>query len=164
MKIRNGFVTNSSSSSFILAFKDKKDGINQITEELINYDSEILGTVLKDFIHATPITPENICDIDSPYYWEISEEIYDEEEYQSFEGEWKKNHPNQKTWEMNRSPEYKALFSKLAKDKGEKFLSKFSETPYIVELEYEDHSQLGSELEHNVLPYCNFVHTVINNH
>ena len=54
MKIRTGFVTNSSSSSFILAFKNMEDGVQEIIKEL-KFNKTALGQVLTDFIESDPI-------------------------------------------------------------------------------------------------------------
>ena len=163
MKIRNGFVTNSSSSSFVLAFKDKEDGIMKITKELLDYDSEILGRVLKDFIEATPITVEN-CDSDNSFYWNFWNEAQNEVEKTDYVKEWRKNNQYKKPWEIYKDATYKDMVQKLTKEKAEKYIEKFSDNPYIVELEYEDHDEIGCELEHNILPYCKFVYKVFNNH
>lgn len=60
MKVREDFVTNSSSSSFILAFESKEDGISKIAAMTKRYGSDYVGQLLHDFMEATPIQKDNI--------------------------------------------------------------------------------------------------------
>lgn len=43
-------------------------------------------------------------------------------------------------------------------------IEKIGERRYLVELEYEDHTDIGSELEHHILPYCEFTVQSFNHH
>lgn len=177
MKIRNGFVTNSSSSSFVVAFKDKEDGINQIIKEL-KESPESLGVVLSDFINAEPYDLNKIKATEDDEYGEniiyyLESEASDELMYSrdgfyweesDFVKNWMKNNPDKSRWEIYNSPEYKEAIKNLMGQKIEEFIDGLKNKPYVVELEYEDHTRIGSELEHDILPYCNFVYQVFNHH
>lgn len=180
MKIRSDFVTNSSSSSFILAFKDKEDGFSQIIKEL-SYNPEALGEVLKDFNEAKPINFEKFINSENPEDFEgyeeyeeiianIEAEISEKLLYRNgweasyFRQEWEKNNPDKKSCGIYDSPEYKEKMKQLMDKEIKEFLEGIKNTPYVVELEYEDHYRIGSELEHDILPNCEFVYKIFNYH
>ena len=48
MKVRLDYVTNSSSSSFIIACKSEKEMVKTINEELALYSDEVKNTIIED--------------------------------------------------------------------------------------------------------------------
>ena len=75
-KIRSGFVTNSSSSSFILAFKNQKE-LDEFYENA-EYDYEEFAELIKE-LSENPKTKEDILNIMYRFYsFEYENEIFDE--------------------------------------------------------------------------------------
>jgi hypothetical protein len=76
MKIRNGFVSNSSSSSFILALDKKPETVEELQEMLLKGDEflqhpyedirysarQVAEQVFKDLSEETPLTEEQVVD------------------------------------------------------------------------------------------------------
>lgn len=163
MKIRNDFVTNSSSSSFILAFKNKEEGISKISELLSEHDEQSVVELLKDFIETAPISPECFKnhvkdDVEDQAYYSMS--IGDggwwSRSKPTFENLWMKNHPGATYKDYRESEEYKVELARRTNEVMDDLIKNVSERPYIVELEYGDHTGIGSMLEHEILPYCDF--------
>lgn len=138
MKIRNGFVTNSSSSSFILAFKDKNDGFKKISSLISEYGAESVGVLLKDFDEASPIPYEKIYD-------EVCDEMKYSAQYEArrkilynndmkYDAEDEETAIEKETW-------------RIMDDIYRAFLKKIKNRPYLVRVEYDSHDPVRRRLE-----------------
>lgn len=152
-KIRNGFVTNSSSSSFILGFKDK----DSIAKTLA--DDNTCGyfeTIYHDCLESEKMDIEtmlNNCRED--IYWDA---FYDLEYKLEKKMNW------DEIFEFTKTDEFKK-FVEEETDKRINELRKDAEGKSIfVEVEYEDHTVEGSELEHDIVPYLKCCLTRFSHH
>ena len=67
MKVRLDYVTNSSSSSFIIACKSEKEMVKTINEELVLYSDEVKNTIIEDARNGQRDVSEYIKDAADEY-------------------------------------------------------------------------------------------------
>ena len=139
MKIRTDYVTNSSSSSFILGFKSKKD-IAKVADELPSYWSDDAKNEVISDIENGVTTKEKAIE-------EFQESIY---EYGwRFKGK--------DYWDLTREERASEEYKKFIQDKkdklSEEFIKELDGNDIISIVNYEDHTDFGSELEHDIMPY-----------
>lgn len=152
-KIRNGFVTNSSSSSFILGFKDK----DSIAKTLA--DDNTCGyfeTIYQDCLEAEKMDIETMLNnCRESIYWEV---FYNLEQKLAERMNW------DEIFEFTKTDEFK----KFVEEETDKYINELRKDAegksIFVEVEYEDHSLSGSKLEHDIVPYLDCCLEVFSNH
>lgn len=158
MKIRTDFVTNSSSSSFILAFKDESTMVKELLDD---YTGGELETILRDVLNADNHRSKE----------EILEEYRD---YAEWEIRWSAHNYFQRKLGLNWSDSYD--YCKEHPDEVEEYTQKklneamkelednLDGMGLIAMVEYEDHTEQGSRLEHEIVPHMKSCKAVLNNH
>jgi len=171
MKIRTDFVTNSSSSSFILSFSDEDRIDAEVNDMLMLYGDPIKKIVSRDASIGRKFTKKEILDAAEkavPVFGEYGmvrfDGVNDEgvvhllEEFW-YKAKWEvdchKRYGGHMSWSETMDylrtdagraeimQEYKSYFSKF---------EKYSDDCIFVEVEYEDHDEIGAMLEHEILP------------
>lgn len=155
MKIRNGFVTNSSSSSFILAFKDANDVERNLEstyfdEYPIHRDelrSEIFGDCRKTYDEIVEIIEKDEC------YG-----VYDWDLIHKYKKIIKKENPEIDDWNLYLAAEkderYLAELNAIQKNALDKINSRLEGKTIFAYVEHGDGGN-GEDgiLEHEILPY-----------
>ena len=147
MKNRNDFVTNSSSSSFIVGFKDEESIESQLRSEV--YASERLDTILRDVKENRISKAEALHEFRNEMYWNAQWVLQNEYErkvigHQSFY-DWIKDH-------RNREEFYQRVNERLDVWSDE-FKKKIEGLDYLALVEYDDHC--NGDLEHEIMPKLN---------
>lgn len=153
MKHRNGFVTNSSSSSFILGFKSK----DTIAEELLNDNcEEYFERILRDCNAADKMTLEEMLkEVEEDFEWPASCYL-----------EWYSPKAKSMNWversQWARSEEFEKLVTEEVQRRMNMLKEKANGNNVFVSVSYSDHSD--GELEHEIVPNLNCCLQRFNHH
>jgi len=139
MKIRNGFVSNSSSSSFVVGFEKIPETIEETMHMMFkegersvcayNEDYhvyEIAEQVFKDMNEKEPITKEQFIEAISSGWFDG----YPEHDYtvktppQIFRSEWEKENPGEKIWDNEEASNKWSELINIEWEKQEKLINK----------------------------------------
>lgn len=146
MKIRCDYVTNSSSSSFIVGFKSENDIDSQLKESMVKCDSIYrYDDVLRD-IKNHRITKEYALEIfKDEVRWDV--EFYLEDSYEDKLG----SYTNFKKWKKENKKEFDDAVNSKLDELYKRFKEKIDDCEYLAEVEYDDHTD--GDLEHEIMPY-----------
>ena len=153
MKIRKGFVTNSSSSSFILGFKSEESIKEELQKE--NLEEEYFEEILRDVMEAAKLDREDVLEgySEEIYYqilWEIEDSLYV---------------PYSKKLEIRKMEEFQEKLNKAITDRVSELEEDMQGYSVFVEINYSDNDGLMySTLEHYVVPDMNCCLVAISHH
>lgn len=152
MKIRKGFVTNSSSSSFILGFTSEEN----IKKELEAEDlKEYFDEVLEDVMRAIKLTKDEVLEgyAEEIYYgtrWDLEDRL---------------DVPYDKKFEIRETEEFQEKLNKAITDRVSELEQDMKGCSTFVEINYSDNDGfMYSDLEHYIVPNMKCCLATISHH
>lgn len=145
MKVRTDYVTNSSSSSFILAFSDENSIVYELLNDFGTDNLDMLGIVIKDVFQADRLSKDEVLEkirdylLDDVWYIYLQKKRRENRSLTIDEFEkWMKTEEGRREVD-----EYiENIVNNISRNMDDKLV--------FVEVEYSDHDY--NELEHEIMP------------
>ena len=162
MKVRNGFVTNSSSSSFILAYNNS-DYEMSIWHQLVDvYGCTLAGVYFGNIMNFLS-EKENLKD-NEEFKSDLLEDFYDKEFF-NYQEELERSGKNyEEVRNITNSEEGAKIIRKRANESVQKLLELFDDFDTVKEIKISDDYELSSILEDKVVESLKECKQVISNH
>ena len=157
MKYRNDFVTNSSSSSFIICFNNKKE-LEEAKKEMQKYYSNDLINELFLNIENNKCTYQ---DMKAFYKKYAHSQAYMDIFYGDLADIYQ---VSGKSFEWRQSEECQKLIDSVAKSKIEYFERAINHRGFLSIINYADDTDYGCKMEHDIVPSLPFVFERFNEH
>lgn len=156
MKFRSDFVTNSSSSSFIVAFKNTAERDAAFKSIMQRYSAETANIIINDIMNnkidrkSAELHMREALEAEANYYYKYRTTDY----FRMSEEEFAAKYPN-----------IEQVIADFVEKKLDEAMAKIPKRGYIAEVSYSDNNgRIECDLEHNIMPYLPFTVMTMDHH